>query len=172
MRGTQKQAEFSVKQAPVLPHSNLVAVIAPLRLKLQVSADPFGRATLVCDIALFTVAFSTTKLLDELMRTGIQWILQLLNRSGLRFSFPMGREIQRWADLLLTISCSDGFVVTFSVRRFPGRGVARCWRGPRPQVYGDDKYFVYIYVNSTLRGTIYSFFKRRLKLVQFSAYCR
>jgi len=90
-REEQKKAGVSVKQAPVLLQENLATVIAPMRITLQGSTDPLVRATVARDIAVFTVAFSTTKRGDELTRTLIQRILRLPNRSGLLFNFQWGK---------------------------------------------------------------------------------
>ena len=64
----QKKAGALVKQAPALLHSHLAAIVAPLRARLQLAEEAEERVTLARDIAIFTVAFSTTKRGDELSR--------------------------------------------------------------------------------------------------------
>lgn len=65
----QTRAGVKVKQAPTLLHSHLAAIIAPLRARLQITLDPVQKVVLARNIAIFAVAFSTTKRGDELMRT-------------------------------------------------------------------------------------------------------
>lgn len=86
-RAEQKKTRVRVKQAPVLLHSHLAAIIAPLRASLQGTTGLAEKLTLVRSIALFAVAFGTTKRGDELTRTLIQWILRRPNHCGFLFNF-------------------------------------------------------------------------------------
>ena len=86
-REEQKRAGVTVKQAPALLSSHLRALVIPMRARLCCTQDPYTRALLARDIALFTIAFRTTKRGDELSRTLIQRILRLPNECGLLFNF-------------------------------------------------------------------------------------
>ena len=55
------------------------------------------------NVALFTVAFSTTKRGDELTRTLIQGILRLANHCGFLFNFQWGKTMRDGADHLLKV---------------------------------------------------------------------
>lgn len=100
----QKKAGVTVKQAPVLLSSHLVSIVTLMRINLQRTRDPLERITLARDIALFTVAFGSTKRGDELSRTLIQRILRLPNDSGLLFNFQWGKTMRDGADHLLSVS--------------------------------------------------------------------
>ena len=89
----QKKAEVEASQAPALLHSHLAAIIAHMTLRIQCAQDPYDRIVLSRDMALFTVAFSTTKRGDGLSRTLIQRILRLLNKCGFLFNFQWGKTI-------------------------------------------------------------------------------
>ena len=78
-----KKAGVTVKQVPTFLSSHLRALVVPMRARLCCTEDPYTRALLARDIALFTVAFRTTKIGDELSRTLIQSILRLPNECGL-----------------------------------------------------------------------------------------
>jgi len=56
--------------------------------------NPTERVTLARNIALFTVAFSTTKRGDELTRTPIQRILRLPNKCGFLVNFQWGKPCE------------------------------------------------------------------------------
>ena len=77
---------MAVKQAPACP-SHLDTIVSTLRARLQRKSDPYTRVVLTRDLALFTVAFETTKCGDELSRTLIQRILRLPNLKGFLFNF-------------------------------------------------------------------------------------
>ena len=81
-REEQKKAGVAVKQAPAVLPSHLHTIVSPLRARLQCTSDPYTRVVLARDLALFTVAFETTKRGDELSRTLIQRILRLPNLRG------------------------------------------------------------------------------------------
>lgn len=146
-REKQKQERVSAKQALVLLQSNLVVVIAPKIFKLQGYVDPFVRATLALDIAIFTVAFCTTKRGEEATRTFIQRILRLPNYSGLLFNSQWEKTLRkRWGR-----SPTDGSVFRGLCRDlFPqgSRAVHRSW-----YVYGlgyDDRVLI---LHNTTRDT-------------------
>lgn len=102
-RAQQKTAGVLVKQAPVLLRSHLEAIVGPLSARLQWTSNPTERLRLARNIALFTVAFSTTKRGDELTRTLIQRILRLPNKCGFLFNFQWGKTMRDGSDHLLTI---------------------------------------------------------------------
>ena len=58
------------------------------------------------DVALFTVAFNTTKRGDE-TRTLIQRILRLPNHSGLLFNFQWGKTMRCDADHLISVAYEE-----------------------------------------------------------------
>ena len=78
-REEQKKAGVAVKQAPAVLPSHLNTIVSPLRATLQCTSDPYTRVVLARDLALFTMAFETTKRGDELSRTLIQRILRLVS---------------------------------------------------------------------------------------------
>ena len=68
-REEQKKAGMAVKQAPAVLPSQLHTIVSTLRARLQCTPDPYTPEVLARDLALFTVAFETTKRGDELSRT-------------------------------------------------------------------------------------------------------
>ena len=102
-REDQKKVGVTVKQAPALLSSHHRALVVPMRARLCCTEDPYTRAVLARDIALFTVAFRTTKRGDEVSRTLIQSILRLPNECGLLFNFQWGKILRSGADHLLTV---------------------------------------------------------------------
>ena len=94
-RSEQKKAGVRVKQAPALLRSHLAGIIAPLRARLQGTTDIADKLILARNIALFTVAFGTTKRGDELTRTLIQRIFRLPNPCGFLLFFPVGKDHAR-----------------------------------------------------------------------------
>ena len=74
---------------------------SPLRARLQCTSDLYTRVVLARDLALFTVAFETTKRGDELSRTLIQRILRIPNLSGFLFNFQWGKTMRDVADHLI-----------------------------------------------------------------------
>ena len=103
-REKQSKVRVTVKQAPVLLHSHSQAISGPMRRRLRISPDPFERAVLARDIALFTMVFNTTKRGDELTRTLIQRILRLPNHSGLLFNLQWGKTMRCGADHLISVA--------------------------------------------------------------------
>ena len=79
IREEHKKAGVEVSQAPAMLQSHLAAIIAHMTLRLRCTQDPYDRAVLARDIALFTAAFSTLLRGDGLNRTLIQRILWLPN---------------------------------------------------------------------------------------------
>ena len=102
-RREQKQAGVLVEQAPTMPRSHLREIVCPLQARLQRATSTLNTLVLARDIALFTVAFSTTKRGDELTRTLIQRILRLPNRSGLMLNFEWGKTLRDGSDHLITV---------------------------------------------------------------------
>ena len=90
IREEQKKAGVAVKQASAVLPSHFHTIVFPLRARLQCTSDPYTRVVLARDLALFTVAFETTKRGDELSRMLIQRILRLPNLSGFLFHFQWG----------------------------------------------------------------------------------
>ena len=81
-------------------------------------------------MALFTVAFPTTKRGHELSRTLIQRILRLPNECGLLFNFQWGETLRSGADHLLTVSYDHQCWATCPVRaveQFVATGTAYGW---------------------------------------------
>ena len=103
-REEQKKAGVAVKQAPAVLPSHLHTIVSPLRARLQCTSDPYTRVVLARDLALFTVAFETTKRGDELSRTLIQRILRLPNLSGFLFNFQWGKTMRDGADHLISVA--------------------------------------------------------------------
>ena len=64
------------------------------------------------NIALFTVAFSTTKRGDEFKRTPIQRVLRLPNSSGFMFNFQRGKTTTDGTDLLITMPYQEVSLAT------------------------------------------------------------
>ena len=78
-REEQKKAGVLVRQALALLHSHLKEIITPIRTRMHYTSNTTERVILAWDIALYAVAFPTTKRGDELTRTLIQRILRLPN---------------------------------------------------------------------------------------------
>ena len=87
----------------------------PMPQELRATMDPV-QVLLARNIALFTVAFSTTKRGDELTRTLIQRVLRLPNRSGFMFNFQWGETMRDGADHLITIPLEEGNLATCPIR--------------------------------------------------------
>ena len=83
--------------------NHLRKIICPLQARLQHATSPLDMLLLAHDIALFTVAFTTTNRGDELTRTLIQRILRRPNRSGLMFNLHWGTRLRDGSDDLITI---------------------------------------------------------------------
>ena len=117
IRKEQKtKAGVEVSQAPAMLHSHLVAIIAHMTLRLRCTQDPYDRAVLARDIALFTVAFSTLKRGDGLSRTLIQRILWLPNECGFLFNFQWGKTMRDGADHLMTVEYDTKRMTTCPIR--------------------------------------------------------
>lgn len=65
-----------------------------MQQELRATKDPVRRLILARNMALFTVAFSTTKRGDELTRTLTQRILRLPDRSGFMSNFQWGKTMR------------------------------------------------------------------------------
>lgn len=115
-RAEQKKAGVRVKQAPALLRSHLSYIIAPLRARLQGTVDIAEKPILALNIALFTVAFGTTKRGVELTRTLIQRILRLPNHCGFLFNFQWGKTMRDGADNLLTVPYDEQHADTCPIR--------------------------------------------------------
>ena len=72
VREEGEKAEVEVSQAPALLHSHLATIIAHMTLRIRCTHYPYDKIFLARDIAVFTVAFSTTKRGDRLSRTLIR----------------------------------------------------------------------------------------------------
>ena len=103
-REEQETAGVAVKQAPAVLPSLLHTIVSPLRARLQCTSDPYTRVVLARDLALFMVAFETTKLGGELSRTLTQRILRLPNLSGFLFNFQCGKTMRDGADHLISVA--------------------------------------------------------------------
>ena len=103
VREEQKKSGVEVSQAPALLHSHLATINAHMTLRIRCTHDPYDRKVLARDIALFTVAFSTTKRGDGLSRTLIQRILRLPNECGFLFDFQWGKTMRGGANHLMTV---------------------------------------------------------------------
>ena len=114
-REEQKKAGVAVKQAPAVLLSHLHTIVSPLRARLQCTSDPYTRVVLARDLALFTVAFETTKRGDELSRTLIQRILRLPNLSGFLFDFQWGKTMRDRADHLISVAYNHECLATCPV---------------------------------------------------------
>ena len=113
-REEQKKAGVVIKQAPAVLPSQLHTIVSPLRVRLQCTSDPCTRVVLARDLALFTVAFETTKRGDEL-RTLIQRILRLPNLSGFLFNFQWGKTTGDGTDHLILVAYIHVCLVTCPV---------------------------------------------------------
>ena len=90
-REEQNKAEVLVKQAPAVLDSHLKEIITPMCTRTHCTSNTTKRVILARDIALYAVAFRTTKRGDELSQTLIQRILRLPNDSGLLLNFQWGK---------------------------------------------------------------------------------
>ena len=114
-RSEQKRAGVLVKQAPAVLRSYLESIVKPMPQELRATMDPV-QLLLARNIALFTIAFSTTKRGDELTRTLIQRVLRLPNRSGFMFNFQWGKTMRDGADHLITIPYEEVSLATCLTR--------------------------------------------------------
>ena len=64
IREEHKKEGVEVSQAPAMLHSHLAAIIAHMTLRLRCTQDPYDRAVLARDIALFTVCQSCSWLAE------------------------------------------------------------------------------------------------------------
>ena len=124
-REEQKKVGVTAKQAPALLSNHLRALVVPMRARLCCTEDPYTRALPARDIALFTVAFRTTKRGDKLSRTIIQRILRLSNECGLLFNFQWGETLvsydrQCWATC--PVRAVEQFVATGTASGWDTKG--------------------------------------------------
>ena len=77
--------------------------------------DPYTCVVLARDLALFTVAFETTKHGDELSRTLIQRILKLPSLSGFLSNFQRGKTMRDGADHLISVAYNHECLATCPV---------------------------------------------------------
>ena len=129
-REEQKKAGVAVKQAPAVLTSHLHTIVSPLRARPQCTSDPYTRVVLARDLALFTVAFETTKRGDELSRTLIQRIRRLPNLSGFLFNFQWGKTMRDGADHLISVAYNDECLASCpvtAVEQLAAIGSARGW---------------------------------------------
>ena len=73
-----------------------------MRTRMRCTFNTTERVFLARDIALYAVAFRTTKRGDILSRILIQRILRLPNESRLLFNFPWGKTMRDGADHILS----------------------------------------------------------------------
>ena len=121
------KAGVTVKQASALLSSHRQALVVPMRARLCCTEDPYTRALLARDMALFTVAFCTTKRGGGLSRTLI-----------LLFNFQWGRTLRSGADHLLTVSYDQQYWATCPVRaveQFVATGTAYGWDMSKRYLY-------------------------------------
>ena len=116
IRGEQKKAGVEVSQEPAMLHGHLAAIIAHMTLRLRCTQDPYDRAVLARDIALFTVAFSTLKRGDGLSRTLIQRIVRLPNECGFLFNFQWRKTMRDGVDHLMTVEYDTKRMTTCPIR--------------------------------------------------------
>ena len=95
--------------------SHLHTIVFPLRARLQCTSDPYVRVVPARDLALFTVAFETTKRGDELSRTLIQGIIRLPNLSGFLFNFQRGKTMRDGAYHLISVAYNHECLATCPV---------------------------------------------------------
>ena len=95
--------------------SHLHTIVSPLRACLQCASDPYTRVALARVLALFTVAFKTTKRGDELSRTLIQGTLRLPNLSGFLFNFQWGKTMRDGADHFISVAYNHECLATCPV---------------------------------------------------------
>ena len=100
-RKEQKKAGVAAKQALAVLPSHLHTIVSPLRARLQCTADAYTRVVLARDLALFTVAFETTKRGDKPSRTLIQRILRFPNLSVFLFDIQWGKTMRDGVDHLI-----------------------------------------------------------------------
>ena len=67
-RSEQRRGGGLEKQAPALPSGHPESIVRPMQQELRATMDPVKKVLRARNIALFTVAFSTTKRGDELAR--------------------------------------------------------------------------------------------------------
>ena len=96
--------------------SHLHTIVSPLRARLQSTSDPYTRVVLARELALFTVAFETTKRGDELSHTLIQRILRLPNLSRFLFNFQWGKAIRGGGDYLISVAYNHECLATYPVK--------------------------------------------------------
>ena len=89
--------------------------MSPLRARLQCTSYLYTRVVLARDLALFTVAFETTKRGDEFSRTLIQRILRFPNLSGFLFNFQWGKAMRDGADHLISVAYNHECLATCPV---------------------------------------------------------
>ena len=77
--------------------------------------DPYTRVVLARDLALFTVAFETTKHGDELSRTLIHRILRLPSLSGFLFNFQWDKSMRDGADHCISVAYNHDCLATCPV---------------------------------------------------------
>ena len=116
VREEQKKAGVEVLQASALLHSHLATITAHMTLRIRYTQDSYDRIVLARDIALLTVAFSTTKWGDGLGRTLIQRILRLPNECGFLFNFQWGKTMRDGADHLMTVEYDTKCMTTCPIR--------------------------------------------------------
>ena len=114
-REEQKKAGVAVKQAPAVLPSHSHNIVSPLRARLQCTSDPYTRVVLAGNLALFTMAFATTKRGDELSSTLIQHIIRPPNLSGFLFNFQWGKTMRDGADHLISVAYNYEYLATCPV---------------------------------------------------------
>ena len=95
--------------------SHLHTIVSALRARLHCTFDSYTRVVLARDLALFTVAFETTKRGGELSRTLIQRILRPPNLSEFLLYFHWGKTMKDGADHLTTVAYNHECLATFLV---------------------------------------------------------
>ena len=138
IREYQKKAGVEVSQAPVLLQNHLAVITAHMTLRLRCTQDPHERIILARDIAVFTVAFNTTKRGDALSRTLIQRILRLPNECGFLFNFQWGKTMRNGADHLMTVEYNTKCMSTCPIRaveRYIAVGTALGWNMTRGYLF-------------------------------------
>ena len=88
----------------------------PMQQELRTTRDPVQKVLLARNIALFTIAFSTTNRGDELTRTFMQPALRLPNRSGFMVNFQWDKTMTGGADHLITIPYDEISLTTCLIR--------------------------------------------------------
>ena len=105
-----------VKQVPAPLDSHLKEIITPMHTRMDCTSNTTERGILTRGIALYPVAFHTTKRGDELSRTLIHRILHLPNESEFLFNFHWGNTMRDGADHLLAITYYNQWLATCLVR--------------------------------------------------------